>query len=174
MKIFTTTAMLQRPADIVWLTMRDHLSDVADGVGDIRTLTTVSRIDSPEVTHLVNLWEASPAVPPALAGMLPANLFRWADRAEWWNAARECRWSIEPAFAPDRIRCRGVTHYEQAMGGRGTRITFQGELHIAAGGPLMSGVAAVAESFIAGVIPKNFQNLAHSAGRYLERQALTR
>ncbi|HEY6136154.1 MAG TPA: DUF2505 family protein [Thermoanaerobaculia bacterium] len=170
MRNFATTAVLKHPVETVWLALRDHINDFVPQVGDIRSVTTTSRVETPEVVLLVNVWEAEPQIPPAVAAVLSSKLFRWTDHARWVAANHECHWVIEPAFAPSRVSCDGTTSYEPAIGGRGTRITFRGTLDISVGGALGAPLTALVEGFVTTLIPRNFQNLAAAAGSYLGRR----
>jgi hypothetical protein len=149
--------------------MRDHLDRVVSDVADIRSVTTTSRSGTEGVTLIVNEWLAEPQLPAAITAMLPEKLFRWTDRATWLDALNECNWSIETAFSAERVRCAGVTKYEPAIGGRGTRIVFRGELDIAGGGMLSGPLRAVAESVVTTIIPRNFNALANALGSSLGR-----
>ncbi len=160
--------MVRHPLELAWSNMRDRLGDVARGVADIRSFTTTARSQNGGVTTAVNEWVADPQLPAALMALLPEKLFRWIDRASWIDALHECRWSIETAFSADRVRCGGVTLYEPAIGGRGTRITFRGELEIAPGGALVGPLASLVESIVTTIIPKNFNALANALGSTLD------
>ena len=171
MKNFATTAIVKHPLETVWLTMRDDITELAQQLGDIRSVKTTSRVATADAVTLVNLWEAEPQVPPAVAAVLSSNLFRWTDHARWVTASHECQWTIEPSFAVGRISCSGTTSYEPAIGGRGTRITFRGTLDIRVGGAIGAPLVVIVETFVTGLIPKNFQNLALAAGSTLDRRS---
>ncbi|MBV7335253.1 hypothetical protein KFU94_44840 [Chloroflexi bacterium TSY] len=102
------------------------------------------------------------------------EMMAWTDRALWRTKNYECQWSIEPKFLPELTTCSGRTIYQPAMGGRGTRITFEGELDLSPrkisgasafmGDALLKGV----ESFATSLIPKNFRKLAEAASQFLD------
>lgn len=169
MKSFATTAILRHPLHEVWTTMRDRLDEIAPSVADIRSFSTASREELGDVTRLVNQWEAAPQLPAAIVSLVPESLLRWRDHADWMESARECRWWIETGFAADRIHCNGTTTYEDAIGGRGTRITFRGALDIKTGGVISGALIPIAESVVTSIIPRNFNNLANAVGSYLDR-----
>ena len=168
MKPFATTAVLRHPLDLVWTTMRDGLAAIAPSVADIRSFSTLSREELGDVLRLVNLWEAAPQLPAGVMAVVPESLLRWKDHADWVESARECRWRIETGFAADRIHCGGTTAYEEAIGGRGTRITFRGQLDIQAGGVVSGALVPIAESVVTSIIPRNFNNLANAVGAFLD------
>jgi hypothetical protein len=102
-------------------------------------------------------------------------MLAWTDRAIWSAKAFECTWKIEPHFFADRVKSEGITRYEPAMGGRGTRVTFEGVLELSAAN--LPGVPAVFESavlvgvetFLGVLIPKNFRKLIAAAAKVLDR-----
>lgn len=167
MKPFSTMAVVSQPREDVWLEIRDRLPDLVPRLGDIRAVTPIERTTTGALTRIVNRWDAEPKVPQALASALKVDTIQWIDRAEWNEMTHECRWSIEPSFFADRIACSGVTVYEPAMNGRGTRIAFRGELTVKSGSILGGAVAAAIESFVTALIPKNFQALANAASSSL-------
>lgn len=167
MKPFSTTSVLSHPLDAVWFEIRDHLPELVPQLADIRAVIPFERNSEGAITHIVNRWEADPKIPATLASALKIDAIHWIDRADWNDLTHECHWRIEPGFFADRIRCSGRTLYESAMGGRGTRITFRGELHVNSGSLMGSAVASAVESFVTAVIPKNFQALANAAAATL-------
>jgi hypothetical protein len=174
MKPFKTFAMVKHPVDVVYATVRDRLAELVPLLGDVDAVTTESREDGPGGTvRLVNRWKARADVPAALSSVIRPDMLAWLDRAEWREAERACHWRIEPLFAPDRTQCEGVTRYEPAMGGRGTRITFDGGIAVTAKG--LPGVPAMLEGVVAGgieslvttLVPRNFQKLAGAVEKLL-------
>jgi hypothetical protein len=81
---------------------------------------------------------------------------------------------MEPHFYPDRIKCCGVTHYEPAMAGRGTRITFLTNIELSVrdlpGVPavLEDTVSKAIEFFVSVLVPQNFRKIAHAVGGLLD------
>jgi len=165
---FSTVAMLKQPRDEVWLEIRDRLAELVPRLGDIRAVVPLERSSEGSLTRIVNRWEAEPKIPHALASALKVDAIQWIDRAEWNDVTRECHWRVEPLFFSDRVRCAGVTTYETAMRGRGTKIVFRGELNVTVGSILGGTVGAAVESFVTALIPKNFQALANAAASALE------
>jgi hypothetical protein len=101
-------------------------------------------------------------------------MLAWTDRAEYRPQSFECFWRMEPHFLPERIRCHGVTRYEDAMGGRGARITFEGDLALSLdnlpGVPsiLESALKGGIETFVSALVPKNFRKLIDAVGQFLD------
>jgi hypothetical protein len=174
-KAFKTIAVVKHPREAVWIAMRDRLPDLVRLLSDIEAVESQARDEDPDgVVRLVNLWRARAQVPAALAPVVTPEMLAWTDQAEWRPDAWECRWQIQPRFLTGGVRCAGVTRYAEAMAGRGTRLTFEGSLDVSTTG-LPGGVALLGgatgraiEAFATGLIPRNFQKLAHAVDRYLE------
>ena len=169
-----SVSVLKHPRDSVWATIRDRLPEVVPLLDDIESVTVESRKDLPDgQVHLVNIWKAKPKLPAIVTGYVKADMMSWTDRAEYRPQSHECAWSIEPHFFRERIKCSGVTRYEPAMGGRGTRVTFEGDLtldlHNLPGVPsiLEGPLASTVELFVVTLLPKNFRKLVEAAGTLL-------
>ncbi|MBL3591290.1 MAG: hypothetical protein JMN24_16095 [gamma proteobacterium endosymbiont of Lamellibrachia anaximandri] len=166
MKLFKSVIMVKHPRDLVWETIRDHLSEIVPYLDDIASVTTEQRAQDPDgVLQLVNLWQADIAIPDILTSVIDTDSVSWTDHAGWHPNNHECHWQIKPHFFSDRISCSGSTHYESAIGGRGTRITFAGQFDVSAhdipGIPafMENSAAKVIESLVTTLIPKNFRKI---------------
>jgi hypothetical protein len=166
-KPFRTLAVVRQDRATVWTLVRDRLDELVPLISDVESVTVDSRHeDSDGTVHLVNLWRAKADVPALLRTVVKPEMLAWTDAAEWKAADWACHWRIRPQVFADRVDCVGVTRYEEAMGGRGTRIVLQGELDVAPGklpgvtsligGPTARGI----ESFVTRLVPRNFQKLA--------------
>jgi hypothetical protein len=178
MKPFKSIIVVKHPRDLVWKTILDRLPDLVPYLDDIDTVTTQDRQELPDgVVQLVNIWKADIQIPAALHSIINPSMLAWTDRAQWRQRHAQCHWSIEPHFFPERIRCAGVTHYESAIGGRGTRITFEGQLEVSAhklaGMPAFMGDNAgkAIEFFVTSLIPKNFRKITDALGVLLDKEA---
>ena len=178
MKPFKSIVMSKQPVDQVWITVQDRMPELANLLDDVERITVVSRDTlSNGRLRLVNEWRAKPRLPISIESIIGTDAFIWLDHAEWNNSDRRCHWRIEPQFLAGRIHCHGVTHYESAMGGRGSRITFEGELGLEAGtiagaGALLERtVAPIVESIVTVMIPKNFRKIIEAAGRLIDQQS---
>ncbi len=173
MKTFKTVAMIKHSRPLVWTTIRDRLSELAPMLTDVEGIVVQSREDRNDGTvRMVNLWQAKASIPASLAAVITPDMLAWTDRAEWRPQTWECHWQIQPHFFSDRIHCVGVTRYEEAMAGRGTRLTFEGNLEVTASN--IPGLSGLIETFAIGLIPKNFQKLAHAVAQSLEVEKPTR
>lgn len=155
--------------------MRDHLTEFAQNIADIESIRQVERtIDTRGTVYIVNEWSVRQALPAALSTMLKVDKFSWIDRNRWDEANQTCSWTIEPAALGEHIACSGQTHFAVAMGGRGTRVTFTGELDIKPGllgqlgsvGPMVSGFI---ESIATTIIPRNLRAVAEAAAEFSAR-----
>ena len=167
MKAFRTLAVVRQERAAAWTLVRDRLDELVPLIGDVESVTVDSRQEDPDGTvHLVNLWRAKAEIPALLRTVIKPDMLAWTDTAEWKAGDWACHWRIRPQVFADRVDCVGVTRYQEAMGGRGTRIVLEGELDVApgklpgvsslVGGPTARGV----ESFVTGLVPRNFQKLA--------------
>jgi hypothetical protein len=174
-KPFKSVMIVKYPLDLVWLTIRDRLPELVPLLDDVKQITVLERVEQADGrVHMVNLWQAKPQLPAFLASEIKPEMMAWTDRADWQPASYECHWRIEPKFLPELTACSGLTSYQPAMGGRGTRITFEGALDLNArnlssvpslvGDTLLKGV----EAFATSLIPKNFRKLTEAASRFLD------
>lgn len=157
MKPFKSVTIVKYPLQPVWTTVRDNLPALVPFMEDVEKIIPLERtMKAGDTLRIDNLWQASPRLLALLKlNINPENL-AWVDRAEWRQAAYECHWRIEPRFLPEHIQASGVARYEPAIGGRGTRITFEGQIGAAAPGPV------AAPSFLNGAVLQGFEALAGS------------
>jgi hypothetical protein len=171
-----TIAMVKYPRELVWRTVRDRMPEIVRLLDDIESVTSTSRELAREGTlQIVNIWRARPELPAVVRSRLDAKMLAWTDRSSWSAKKFECKWRIEPHFFADRVKSEGITRYEPAMGGRGTRVTFEGVLELSAldlpGVPVVfeGAVLAGVETFLGVLIPKNFRKLIDATAKVLER-----
>jgi hypothetical protein len=179
MKTFKTLAIVKYPRALVWTTVRDHLPELVPHLADIADVEIQSRDESTSgIIRLVNFWRAETQIPSILKSVVTPEMLSWTDRAEWRPDTWECRWQIQPYFVAGGAQCNGVTRYEEAMAGRGTRLVYEGNLDLStarvSGVPaLVTGASASAiEAFVAGLIPRNFQKLAQAVSHYLQSDVI--
>ena len=170
-----SVSVLKHPVPEVWTAIRDRLPEIVPFIADIESVTVQSRAEAADGTvRLVNIWKAKPKLPAIVTNYLKPEMLAWTDRAEYRLKTLECHWRTEPHFFTERIQCAGVTRYEHAMGGRGTRVTFEGDLefslHNLPGVPQVFENALVrgVETFVTALVPKNFRNVIEAAGRLLD------
>lgn len=174
MKAFQCLVGLRQPLDRVAPAIRDRLPEIAPALEDVETIRTVASVArSDGGLALVNEWRVNPKLPAALNGYITPDMLGWLDHADWSADLTHCRWRIEPYFMAEAIRCSGETRFEPAMGGRGTRATFEGTLDIDPAAlsrvpqawrrPASSAV----ELLIGTLIPKNFRKTADAVAGLL-------
>jgi hypothetical protein len=158
--------------------IRDWMGEVGPTLENVEQVATVARVERPDgAAALTNEWRVNPTLPAALTGVVTREMLGWLDHAEWAADLSACEWRIEPFFMSEAIGCRGATRFEPAMGGRGSRITFEGRLDIDPGAlatlpAVWRGPASVAvEMLISTLIPKNFRTAVEAVGALLETRA---
>ncbi|MGH8094624.1 MAG: hypothetical protein ACREIF_14330 [Chthoniobacterales bacterium] len=178
MKI-VTVSILKHPREKVWLVIRDRLPELAPYLEEIESIRVEKREKAgPDVVRLTNIWKAKPKLPAVVSGHVKPEMFSWTDHAEYDAKTSVCRWRLEPHFFSQRIHCVGTTRYQPALGGRGTRIDFEGEINLLAnnlpGVPaILEGAVAVAmEAFLKTLVPKNFRKLTQAVERFLDAPSL--
>ena len=152
--------------------MRDHLPELAGSIANIDEVREIERRTDPDgAVCIINEWCVRQQLPAALSAMLKVDKFSWLDRNRWDQSSGTCYWSIEPSTFGEHIACRGETGFASAMGGRGTRLTFAGELDIKPGllgtlgsvAPMLSGFV---ESIVTTIIPRNLRAVAEAATEF--------
>jgi hypothetical protein len=178
MKPFRSIILANQSAEVLWIIMRDRMPEVATMLDDIESVSVLERRKTANGNvHLVNEWRAKPGPVLPIGSVIGQKSLAWRDHAEWVEAERRCSWRIHTLFLPDRIQCHGVTTYEPAMGGRGTRVTFEGEIDVDVSNLVTSttildrGIMVAVESVVTTLIPRNFRKTIEAAGRLLGRRS---
>jgi hypothetical protein len=172
MKSFRSVVVLKRPREELWTVMRDHLPEFAGSVADIEEVRQIERrLESAGLVHIANEWRARQQIPAAIRALLKVDEISWTDRNRWDAESGICFWSIEPHFLPGSIACSGETAFADAMGGRGSRVTFTGTLELRQGllgglGGMESLVTGFVESVVGAVIPRNLRAVAEAAASF--------
>ncbi len=178
MRDFRCLVGVRRPPAELAGAVRDLIGRVAPSLEHVEQVATVTRQERPDgSTALVNEWRVNPALPSVLDGVVTPDMLGWLDHAEWAANLGGCDWRIEPFFMREAIRCNGTTRFEAAMGGRGTRAIFEGQLDIdpsalASLQPAWRAPASLAvEMLIGTIIPKNFRKTVEAVAGLLDTQA---
>ncbi len=152
--------------------MQDHLVEFAGSIADIDNIRQIERsTDANGIVHIVNEWRIRQQIPAAICSMLKIGELGWVDRNSWNAGTATCSWSIEPVFLREFIACSGETVFSDAMAGRGTRVTFAGELDLKPGllgslagiEPMVSGFL---ESIVTTIIPRNLRAVVEAAAAF--------
>jgi hypothetical protein len=169
MKEFQTLVVMPAPPAVLFRNMRDHLGRFGTRLANIQSITELSRtIEGVNEVHIANEWRVSFDVPPALRGFLGDGHLGWIDRNRWIESRYTCEWAIEPLFLSGHIACVGSTLFEEALGGKGSRVTLRGTLEIKSSAlgsthNLPGPVTAIAESVVATVLPRNLRSVVEAA-----------
>lgn len=177
MKDFRCLVGLKHPPERVGAGVRDLMETVAPCLDQVEKIVTVTRAERPDGgCALVNEWRVCPALPPTLSTLVTRDMLGWLDHAEWSPDVMGCTWRIEPYFMAQAINCHGVTRFEPAMGGRGTRAVFEGSLDIDPSAmatiPMAwrSPASVAVEVLIGTIIPQNFRKTVNAVAGLLEGQ----
>jgi len=176
-KPFKSIMMSKQPVIQIWTAIRDRTPELAKMLDDVDEVVVLERKQLPGGSvRLVNEWRATHRLLSSLKSVLGSDSVVWLDHADWSESDWQCRWRVEPQFLAGRVRCEGTTSYEPAMGGRGSKITFQGQLELdyrsrgGAASLIPSGAAQIIESIVTVLIPKNFRKIVEAADRLYTMQ----
>jgi hypothetical protein len=172
-KEFRSIMVLKCPREKLWNTMRDHLPQLAGRIDEIESVTELEREANPDGSvRIVNRWLIRQQVPVFARALVGATEVSWIDRNLWSAAKSSCEWTIEPSVMRDSLSCAGITRFEEAIGGRGTRVTFEGAIDLKPSlwiGPLaslQSPITRFLESIVTTVIPRNFRDVLDAAAAF--------
>lgn len=175
---FKTISIIKFPVDITWNTMMNHLPDIATDVDDLESITEVKRTKQAEgVIKVESVWKAKPNLPAMVMKYIKPDMLEWTDSATWKETEKIIDWEIHSHHYYDELYCKGATAFERAMGGKGCKITFSGELEWKGKvfsmslGMLDSTLAKVAESVLSQMIPSNLRKITEALGKYIEKNA---
>lgn len=164
------------PRPVVYRAYRDHLSEVAAYIPDIREIVVHKRLEDGAVVRLHNEWISQTEVPAFAQRFLKPEMLRWDDYATWDEAAWACDWRIKTRVFTDAVTCGGRNTFVED-GPNATRVVLGGDLQIALkeipGVPsfLASTLAPQVEKFIVSLITPNLQKVNGSLGQFLDAQA---
>jgi hypothetical protein len=168
LKTFRSLVVLKRPRDALWIAMRDHLVEFAGQIADIEEIRQLERTADADSVHIVNEWRVRQQVPAVMRSLLKTGELSWLDRNTWDARTFTCEWTIEPRFLTEYIACSGRTIFIEAMGGQGTRVTFEGEFDLKPGvlgsfGSVESLLSGFVESIVTTIIPRNLRAVVEAA-----------
>ena len=174
MKEFKSLIVVKQPIDLVWVSIRDKLPELGAYLSDIDEILVEEREELADGNVLlVNVWKAKMKIPAMIKSIVDPGELSWTDEAEWIESQKTCHWKITPHFFKGRIQCQGTTDYQSAMGGRGTKICFSGQLTISTEGLkgvpsyLENKLSVGIESLVSTVIPKNFRKITQAVPELL-------
>ena len=173
---FKTLSIIKQPPKVVWQTMRDHFPDIARLVDEVESITVKSR---DQITYgkmeVVNIWKAAPQLPTVIEQYIKPEMLTWTDTAIWDEEKMVCNWTIDSHYFREKMDCKGITKFEPAIGGRGCRLTFQGNIYWDGSIPITFGVmdgmiSKALESIMGKMVPNNFRKLTSAIETYIEMQ----
>lgn len=163
------------PPEQVFAAYRDRLSELAEYLPNIASITVVSReeLDGGDV-RLVNDWRGSNAdIPKVARAFLSEEKLRWTDYATWHAADLSVDWRSDVNAFPGAVLSSGKNRFVAA--GQGTRMEIRGQLIVdaskIAGVPrLLAGtVGAAVEKVMGGQVAANAKAQAEGLTRLLQR-----
>jgi hypothetical protein len=164
--------LIRQPVDLVWRAMQDELGKIATFMPAVAAIRCVQKTkDADGRVHTIHEWHAAAGLPAAIESRTNGEALKWMERAEWDASASETKWQVESQLLGPSLTGSGVTRFERAMGGQGTRVSFtvDAQLKGDALGPLgelkwTGGLATAATA----VLAKTLQDLCVATESYLK------
>ncbi len=175
---FKTVSIIKQPPAIVWATMRDQLPEIVELVDEVDSIVVQSRKKTSDGNlEVINIWTARPQLPDMIARFVKPEMLAWSDIATWDEKTMICNWKIDSHYFREKMDCTGSTKFEKAIGGRGCRLTFQGNIYWDGSVPMSFGVmdgmvSKALESVIGKMVPGNFQKMASAIERFIGMQTV--
>lgn len=172
MRKFQSFVDLDAPPAQVWVAMRDHMAELAAGMPDVKSITEFKREIFPGLIAVTNEWQVEFPIPAMVRAVLGNGGIAWSSWDRWDERTRVCTWQINPFFLADHLSCEGLTIFEAAKGGAGSRVTIDGSLDLKKG--FLGRRAAMAEKLVSGVVenvvstalPKNMRAVLELAAKF--------
>ena len=162
--------LIRQPTDRVWEALQNELSAIAAFMPAIDSIRCIEKAEGAGVVQTVHEWKAAAGLPRAIEIRAGSEALTWIETAEWEQSAAEVRWSVESQLLGKSLTGSGVTRFERAMGGQGTRASFElaARMENGALGPLseLKWTGGLAEAATA-VLAKTLQDLFSAAEVYL-------
>ena len=178
MHSFRSVVIVKHPVEAVWTALRDNLAQIGPLVSDVRSVEVLERNEASNGTLVIlNEWRLDLNLPAAARALVQPEQLGWRDHARWDATSKICSWDIRPFLHADAINCSGETSYAPAIGGRGTRVTFSGDIGIDTAklqGMLKVAslpISGIIESVITTVLPRNFRKIYVATESWLSERA---
>jgi hypothetical protein len=167
---FKTLSIIKHPVDTCWKQYRDGFEQIGEAVDDLKYIRLLDREErGPGRIYTEYEWQAIPPLPARLRDKIHTDMLTWIDHADWNEPRHHCRWSIVTRYFGNRLDCAGQTTFEEALGGRGCRLTFEGEM---IWGDLPSSEAVLVrmvEPFLKQMILQNFRKVSKVVEQVLDK-----
>lgn len=173
---FKTVSIIKHPQDTVWQTMLNHFPLIGDHVDDIESIVNEREVQlSNGSIKMVNIWTANPPLPDVISRFIKPEMLVWTDTAVWDKQEMICNWTIHSHYFKNNMVCSGFTKFDSAIGGKGSRLSFEGNIEFSKDFSLLTGimdkmVSKTIESVISKMVPNNFQKITAAVGNYLDKK----
>ncbi|MEI9807119.1 MAG: hypothetical protein WDO16_04090, partial [Bacteroidota bacterium] len=175
---FKTVSIIKYPVNEVWIHLLNGLPRIAKKIEDLESITETERhVNGDGSIKIINIWKAKPKLPSFVVKRIKPDMLAWTDTAEWIEKQNNVQWKIQSHHFAEEMQCHGVTSFEPAMGGKGCRVTFSGNLQwkgkvISSGiGLLDATISKSAEGILSQMIPSNFRKITDALSTYIREQA---
>ncbi len=172
---FKRTLIITHPVEVVWIAMRDEMPHVVDLLKEIESIDVKAyELQDSDNVVVTKVWTAAPELPRFVANYIKPGMLSWTEYGEWIQADQLCNWTIQSHAFKNAIHCNGVTKFEPAIGGKGTKTTFSGSIEIdleqlSDEFKLAKSMSTqVIELIAQSIIPRNFAEVTKAIGRYLD------
>lgn len=173
---FKRVSIVKYPVEAVWLTMRDKMPEVASLLDEIKTIDLISsEADDTGKLNVTKVWSAAPSLPDFVRKHISDDMISWTEHGIWQDDTKACHWNITSHAFNEAIHCEGITQFQSALGGKGTRITFSGTINIdmkQLSHKIMVAQAIpaqVIELIAKNIIPRNFAESTKGVEAYLAK-----
>jgi hypothetical protein len=170
---FKTISMIKEPADQVWETFRDRFEEIGEQVDDLEYIRLQEKKENAS-GQLVSVyeWRANPNLPAIVKSYIQPSMLTWDDTATWDADQKVCYWQIESHYFREKMQCSGSTSFSPAMGGRGCKLTFEGNIHWEGGlsqlmGIMEGPIARAVENVISKMVPKSFHKVSSAVAELI-------
>jgi hypothetical protein len=156
------TLVLMHPREKVFDVLFEHTCELAPYLTYVEQAVLLQYFVSRDgKVHTVQQWRANAKIHPLLSQHLDDGLFEWKFSSQRNPGEFKSSWLAESGVHTATARCLGTVCFEQAAGGRGTRIVL--ELN------LLINIAALRTIFGA-LLVKHWREMIEAAGLWIEAQ----
>jgi len=173
--LISTRTYLPFPKDLVFVTYRDRLQELAPYIPNIRQVEVQSRKSVGDRVEQVNIWHGGGDIPAAARAVLNESMLSWTEHAVWDESRFTNAWQIRTHAYTEAVFCSGLSRFVEH--GEGTVVESQGELRIDSSKirevpSFIAGmVGGVVEDFLGKKIEPNLKQMSDGVNRYLEVHA---
>lgn len=121
--------IIEQPADKVYCTVRDHLTEIAPFLPNVEKITMESSDTIEDGKKVLNRWYANVPVPGLLKKVLNPEMFSWLDRADWNDGQMTVEYVLESTFGQDLFDARGKNTFIDLGDGR-TELKLECDIEI--------------------------------------------